>query len=171
MKDAEFYLACSRRNETMVKEEYCWAIRMRRGGHAAAYRVPVCWILVISPYTNTTVDQTYTQFRLAPYLPQISHKSRSVYFTDTTSYPRRTKSMAAWIILRQRACASVLSGIGSANGRGSAVRTAGNKAGTKGMNRSLHFSYPVVSHFVEIVKPCRLSTLRLETNRTTRTAN
>jgi hypothetical protein len=35
----------------------------------------------------------------------------------------------------------------------------------------VRFSYPVVSHIVETVKPCRLSTLCLETNRTTRTAN
>jgi len=67
--------------------------------------------------------------------------------------------------------ALVLRAISSAHGRSSAVRTAGSKAGTKGMNRSVRFSYPVVSHFVEIVKPCRLSTLCLETNRTTRTAN
>jgi len=31
-----------KQSETKTKEEYCWAITMPRGGHAAAYRVPVC---------------------------------------------------------------------------------------------------------------------------------
>jgi hypothetical protein len=31
-----------KQSETKMKEEYCWATTMRRGGHAAAYRVSVC---------------------------------------------------------------------------------------------------------------------------------
>ena len=158
---------------TKVQEEYCWAVTEAAGRSCCG--VSSSSVLEFGFQLDCLIQTPQLtkriQFRLARYLPEISRKSRCAWSNDTTSYPRRTKSMVAWNIFRPRACANVLSEISSANGRSSAVRTAGNNAGTKGMNRCVHFSYPVVSHFLEVVKPCRLSTLCLETNRTTRTAN
>jgi hypothetical protein len=80
LKDAEFYLAGSMRNETKVLGRIL--LGDNRGGRAITLRriefqrVGVC-VSTGLRYINTTADQTYTQFRIAPYLPQISHKSRS----------------------------------------------------------------------------------------------
>ena len=111
LKDAEFYLAGSRSNETKVKKEYCWAITEAAGrsccgvssSSALEFGFKLDSLIQIPQLTKRILS-----FQLAPYLPQISHKSRSAYSTDTMSYPRRTKSMVAWNIFRQRACASVI---------------------------------------------------------------